>query len=80
MGKDTGTSLAVFGLLALLLATIGIYGVISYSVKQRTREIGVRLALGATVGDVQRMILWEGTRLVGIGVAAGAAVALAAAV
>ncbi len=71
--------LAVFGALALLLATVGIYGVISYSVRQRTREIGVRLALGATVGDVQRMILREGVRLVAIGVAAGAAVSLAAA-
>jgi predicted permease len=71
--------LAVFGALALLLATIGIYGVISYSVRQRTREIGVRLALGATVGDIHRMILREGIRLVGIGVAAGGAVSLAAA-
>jgi macrolide transport system ATP-binding/permease protein len=71
--------LAVFGALALLLATVGIYGVISYSVRQRTREIGVRLALGATVGDVQRMILREGVRLVAIGVAAGGAVSLAAA-
>ncbi len=71
--------LAVFGGLALLLATIGIYGVISYSVRQRTREIGVRLALGATVGDVRAMILREGVRLVAIGVASGGAVSLAAA-
>ena len=71
--------LAAFGALALLLATIGIYGVISYSVRQRTREIGVRLSLGATVGDVRRMILWEGLRLVAVGVAAGEGAALGAA-
>jgi putative ABC transport system permease protein len=71
--------LAVFGGLALLLATIGIYGVIAYSVRQRTREIGIRLALGATVGDVRRMILREGMRLVAIGVASGGTVSLAAA-
>lgn len=71
--------LAAFGALALLLAAIGIYGVISYSVRQRTREIGVRLALGATVGNAQRMILWEGLRLVAIGVAAGEAAAIGAA-
>ena len=71
--------LAVFGALALLLATIGIYSVISYSVRHRTREIGIRLALGATVGDIHRMILGEGIRLVAVGVAAGGAVSLAAA-
>jgi predicted permease len=71
--------LAVFGLLALLLSTIGIYGVISYLVHQRAREIGVRMALGATSGEVQRMILVEGVRMVAVGVVAGTAVALAAA-
>ena len=62
-----------------MLTTIGIYGVISYSVRQRTREIGVRLALGATIDDIHRMILREGTRLVGIGVVTGEAVSLGAA-
>jgi predicted permease len=69
--------LAVFGALALLLATIGIYSVISYSVRHRTREIGVRLALGATAGDIHRMILGEGIRLVGIGVVGGGSASLA---
>ncbi len=70
--------LAVFGGLALVLATIGIYGVISYSVQQRTRELGVRMALGATQGDIQVMIMREGVRMVAIGVVAGTLVALAA--
>jgi putative ABC transport system permease protein len=64
--------------LALVLATIGIYGVISYSVHQRTRELGVRMALGATWGDIQMMILREGLRMVTIGVVVGTLVALAA--
>lgn len=70
--------LAVFGSLALLLSTIGIYGVISYSVSLRKREIGVRMALGATPGDVQTMVLSEGVRLVAIGVLAGTLIALGA--
>ena len=71
--------LASFGLLALVLSTIGIYGVVAYSVRQRTREIGIRMAMGATPGDVQMMIVREGLRLVTTGVIAGFAVALAAA-
>ena len=70
--------LGVFGVIALLLATIGIYGVISYSVQQRKRELGIRMALGATMGDVQILIVREGIRLVAIGVVTGMAVALAA--
>jgi predicted permease len=71
--------LAAFGLLALLLSSIGIYGVISYSVRQRTREIGIRMALGATAADVQMMIVTEGLRLVAFGVVAGFVISLAAA-
>ena len=68
--------LAVFGLLALLLATIGIYGVVSYLVAQRVREVGIRMALGATAADVQLMLLREGVRLVAGGVAAGLVLSL----
>jgi predicted permease len=63
--------LAVFALAALLLAAIGVYGVIAYSVVQRTREIGIRMALGARPADVRRMLLLEGGRLALLGVALG---------
>jgi putative ABC transport system permease protein len=68
----------VFGLSALVLAAIGIYGVLSGSVTERAREIGVRLALGASRGHILALILRQGMMLTGIGVAAGLCVAAAA--
>ena len=67
---------AVFGALALVLAAIGLYSVIAYSVTQRTHEMGVRVALGAQGGDVIGLIVREGLRVVVPGVALGAVVAL----
>ncbi|HKV41008.1 MAG TPA: FtsX-like permease family protein, partial [Blastocatellia bacterium] len=60
-----------FGLLALSLATIGIYGVVSYAARQRTREIGIRIALGAARGDVLRLIVRQGMVVVAFGLALG---------
>jgi predicted permease len=67
----TGVLLALFGSVALLLATIGLSGVVSYSVSQRTNEIGVRMALGADRLDLVRLILKQGMRLTGIGILIG---------
>ena len=68
--------LGSFALLALILAAIGIYGLVAYSVGQRTHEIGIRMALGARSPDVLRMVLWEGLRMSAIGVFIGLTMAL----
>ncbi len=69
--------LGAFGAIALLLSTIGIYGVMSYLVAQRTREVGIRIALGATPRQIVRLIVGRGALLVGSGIVAGSAASIA---
>jgi len=69
--------LAAFSALALLLASIGLYGVLSYAVTQRSREIGLRIALGASTGSVMRMVVVRGLLLTAAGLALGLAAAWA---
>jgi len=71
------TLLAVFAGIALILAIAGIYGTVSYAVAQRTQELGIRVALGATRGDVLRLVLWDGLKPVALGLIVGMAGAFA---
>jgi ABC-type antimicrobial peptide transport system permease subunit len=68
---------AVMGLLGLILAVVGIYSVVSYAAAQRTQEIGIRIAMGASPRDILKMVLRQGFGVVGIGLALGLLVALA---
>jgi putative ABC transport system permease protein len=74
--KFGATMFVAFGGLALVLAAIGLYSLIAYDVAQRTQELGVRLALGASVSDVMRLVMSSGVRLVAVGVVLGAGLAL----
>jgi len=69
--RSTMLMLAGFAGLALLLGAVGIYGVVNYSVNQRTHEIGIRIALGATSRDVLRLIVGQGMKLILVGVVVG---------
>lgn len=70
-------TLGIASLLALVLGAVGLYAVLSYVVDERTREIGVRMALGARAAQVRAMVVGQGVRVVGVGVAIGLLVALA---
>jgi predicted permease len=77
MPKVCATLLGVFGGVGLILATVGLYGVIAYSVRSRVKEIGVRMALGAPAGQVSRMVTLQGLALIGVGVVIGLAISFA---
>ena len=77
-GRLAGGVLAATGVVALLLACLGLYAVVAYSVSRRTKEIGVRIALGALPRDIHRLVMGEGTRLLGWGLSLGMVLAVAA--
>ena len=83
MGRSTAREqfnmllLTIFGVVALLLAAIGIYGLMAYSVAQRTQEMGIRMALGADRSVIRKYVVWQGMRLALIGVVAGTAASFA---
>lgn len=70
-----GSIFSTFGIAALFLASVGLYGVVAHSVSRRTRETGIRMALGATNGSIIRLFLWSGLKQVGVGMAIGALLA-----
>jgi ABC-type antimicrobial peptide transport system permease subunit len=67
----------VFAAIALIMAAIGLYGVIAFLVSRRTRELGIRSALGATTGDIVRQVMGDGLRMAGVGIATGTGLAIA---
>jgi putative ABC transport system permease protein len=72
------TMFTAFGILALLLASVGLYGILAYDVAQRTQEIGVRMALGASASEIAKLVVGRGVRTVGLGAAIGLMIVFAA--